>query len=433
MAATHKDVFEQMQRYIPGGVNSPVRAFGAVGGTPVVMERGDGAYLFDIEGQRYVDLLGSWGPLILGHNHPQVLHAVEQAVARGVSYGTPCMDELELARLIVDAVPGIEKVRMVNSGTEAGMTAVRLARAFTGRDRIVKVDGGYHGHSDTFLVSAGSGAATFGLPNSPGVTSGTVRDTLVVPFGDAEALDELLAANKDQVACFILEPVPGNMGMVVPEQTYLRQVREITRRHGVLLIFDEVISGFRVNYGGAQKHFGVTPDLTILGKIIGGGMPVGACGGRGEIMDLLAPAGPVYQAGTLSGNPLAMAAGRATLTLLQEKGTYQALAETGKRLFSSLSDLASQHGVPATVNYLGSMGTLFFTEEPVRKYEDATRADKAAYARYFHGMLDRGVYVAPGQFECTFVSTAHGEKEIDFILEAAEDVFRRMSQGGGKG
>jgi len=430
MAATHKDVFEQMQRYIPGGVNSPVRAFGAVGGTPVVMERGDGAYLFDIEGQRYVDLLGSWGPLILGHNHPQVLHAVEQAVASGVSFGTPCMDELELARLIVDAVPGIEKVRMVNSGTEAGMTAVRLARAATGRDRVVKVDGGYHGHADTFLVSAGSGAATFGLPNSPGVTSGTVRDTLVVPFGDAEALDEVLAANKDQVACFILEPVPGNMGMVVPEETYLHQAREITRRYGVLLIFDEVISGFRVDYGGAQKHFGVTPDLTILGKIIGGGMPVGACGGRGEIMDLLAPAGPVYQAGTLSGNPLAMAAGRATLTLLQEKGTYRALAETGKRLFSSLAELASQHGVPATVNYLGSMGTLFFTDGPVRRYEDAARADKAAYARYFHGMLDRGVYVAPGQFECTFVSAAHGEKEIDFTLEAAEDVFRRMSQGG---
>jgi glutamate-1-semialdehyde 2,1-aminomutase len=425
---TNKEIFDQLSSYIPGGVNSPVRAFKAVGGTPIAMRRGEGAYMYDEEGHGYLDFLSSWGPLILGHNHPAVRHAVEEAVDRGLSFGTPSVHELNLARAIVEAVPGIEKLRLVNSGTEATMTAARLARAYTERDIVLKVSGGYHGHVDSFLVQAGSGAATFGSPTSPGVTGATAKDTMLVPFNDIEALENVFAEHGDSIACFILEPIAGNMGMVPPEATYLEKARELTREHGALLAFDEVISGFRASYGGAQQRYGVTPDLTALGKIIGGGMPVGAVGGRAEIMDLLAPNGPVYQAGTLAGNPIAMVAGSTTLAQLREDGVYERLEELGDYFFNGLAVLARQHDIPARVNHLASFGTIFFTEEEVTDYASAKRSNTDRYAAFFHGMLERGVYIPPAQFECTFVSTAHTREDLDVALDAADGALRSLKQ-----
>lgn len=413
-----------MQRYLPGGVNSPVRAFKSVEADPVIIERAEGAYTYDVEGNRYLDFVSSWGPLILGHNHPAVREAVLKAVERGLTFGAPCPDELRLAEMVVEAVPSIERVRFVSSGTEATMTAVRLARAFTSRDVIVKVTGGYHGHADAFLVQAGSGATTLGVPDSPGVPAATVADTITVPYNDADTLTRVFAERGDEIACFIVEPVPGNMGVVLPQDGYLSRVAEIVRGAGALLVFDEVISGFRLGNGGAQHRLGVVPDLTTLGKIIGGGMPVGAVGGRAEIMERLAPSGPVYQAGTLSGNPVAMAAGVATLEQLRVPGFYRALEDRAVRFFTELREIATRASGDAWLNTFGSVGTLFFTKGPVTDYESAKRSDTVRFARFFRGMLGRGIYLPPSQFECVFVSAAHTQENMDSALQAVEDTLR---------
>ena len=423
---TNQSLFSELSTLLPGGVNSPVRAFNAVGGTPVVMDHADGAHLWDVEGNEYIDFVGSWGPLILGHNHPAVRHAVESAVSRGLSFGTPCAHELELARLVVEAVPGIERVRFVNSGTEATMTAIRLARAFTGRDAVVKLAGGYHGHADAFLVQAGSGAATFGTPDSPGVPAATVAHTLVAPFNDLEAIRALFSERGDEIACFILEPIPGNMGMVPPEEGFLRELAGIVHEAGALLIFDEVISGFRVAHGGAQARYDVVPDITTLGKIIGGGMPVGAFGAREEIMSLLSPSGPVYQSGTLSGNPVTMAAGAAALKEVKTPGFYEGLEGKAQKFFDKLAELAEAAPVDATVNSIAGMGTLFFTSGPVRDYAGAKRSDTKRFGRFFHGMLKRGIYLPPAQFECMFISAAHTQDDLEAALQAAEATLAEM-------
>lgn len=424
---TNRALFEEMQRYLPGGVNSPVRAFKSVDENPVIIERADGVYSYDVEGNRYLDFVSSWGPLILGHNHPAVREAVVQAVERGLTFGAPCPDELRLAKMVAEAVPSIERVRFVSSGTEATMTAVRLARAFTGRDVIVKVAGGYHGHADAFLVQAGSGATTLGVPDSPGVAASTVADTITVPYNDADALGRIFAERGNEIACFIVEPVPGNMGVVPPADGYLRRAAEIVRAAGSLLVFDEVISGFRLGYGGAQERFGVVPDLTTLGKIIGGGMPVGAVGGRAEIMERLSPTGPVYQAGTLSGNPVAMAAGVATLTELSAPGFYRALEDRAVRFFTDLREMAIRAVGDAWLNTIGSVGTLFFTRGPVTDYASAKQSDTTRFARFFRGMLGRGIYLPPSQFECVFVSAAHDQEAVDTALQAAEDTLREIA------
>ena len=410
-------LFAEAQGLMPGGVSSPVRAFRAVGGTPLFVERGEGAYLVDVDGNRYVDYVLSWGPLILGHAHPRVVAALEEAVRRGTSYGAPSPLELELAWLIRDAMPSLELVRFVSSGTEATMSALRLARAFTGRTKIVKLVGGYHGHADLLLVQAGSGVATLGLPDSPGVTPGAVADTLTAPYNDLGAVERLL--DEHEVAAVIVEPVAGNMGLVPPVEGYLQGLRELTTAHGALLVFDEVMIGFRVDPGGAQALYGVTPDLTTLGKVIGGGLPVGAYGGRREILELVAPAGPVYQAGTLSGNPLAMTAGIETLRELREPGVWDSLERAGDRLLSGLAAL----GAPVQLARVGTMWGLFFTDRPVTSWEDAKRADTERFARFHAAMLDRGVYLAPSQFEAGFLSTAHGDEEIDATIAAARGAF----------
>jgi glutamate-1-semialdehyde 2,1-aminomutase len=410
-------LFAEAQGLMPGGVSSPVRAFRAVGGTPLFVERGEGAYLVDVDGNRYVDYVLSWGPLILGHAHPRVVAALEEAVRRGTSYGAPSPLELELAWLIRDAMPSLELVRFVSSGTEATMSALRLARAFTGRTKIVKLVGGYHGHADLLLVQAGSGVATLGLPDSPGVTPGAVADTLTAPYNDLGAVERLL--DEHEVAAVIVEPVAGNMGLVPPVAGYLQGLRELTTAHGALLVFDEVMIGFRVDPGGAQALYGVTPDLTTLGKVIGGGLPVGAYGGRREILELVAPAGPVYQAGTLSGNPLAMTAGIETLRELREPGVWDSLERAGERLLSGLAAL----GAPVQLARVGTMWGLFFTDRPVTSWEDAKQADTDRFARFHAGMLDRGVYLAPSQFEAGFLSTAHGDEEIDATIAAARGAF----------
>jgi glutamate-1-semialdehyde 2,1-aminomutase len=410
-------LFAEAQGLMPGGVSSPVRAFRAVGGTPLFVERGEGAYLVDVDGNRYLDYVLSWGPLILGHAHPRVVAALEEAVRRGTSYGVPSPLELELARLIRDAMPSLELVRFVSSGTEATMSALRVARAFTGRTKIVKLVGGYHGHADLLLVQAGSGVATLGLPDSPGVTPGAVADTLTAPYNDLGAVERLL--DEDEVAAVIVEPVAGNMGLVPPVEGYLQGLRELTAAHGALLVFDEVMTGFRVHPGGAQALYGVAPDLTTLGKVIGGGLPVGAYGGRREIMELVAPAGPVYQAGTLSGNPLAMTAGIETLRELREPGVWDSLERAGERLLSGLAALSA----PVQLARVGTMWSLFFTDRPVTSWEDAKQADTDRFARFHAGMLDRGVYLAPSQFEAGFLSTAHGDEEIDATIAAAREAF----------
>jgi glutamate-1-semialdehyde 2,1-aminomutase len=408
-------LFAEALELLPGGVSSPVRAFRAVGGSPLFIERGEGAYLVDVDGNRYVDYVLSWGPLILGHAHPRVVGALGGAARKGTSFGAPSPLELDLARLIRDAMPSLELVRFVSSGTEATMSALRVARAFTCRSKIVKFVGCYHGHADFLLVQAGSGVATLGLPDSPGVTLGAVGDTLTAPFNDLGTVEALFDAH-DDVAAVVLEPVVGNMGLVLPEPGFLEGLRELTAARGALLVFDEVMTGFRVHPGGAQALYGITPDLTTLGKVIGGGLPVGAYGGRREIMELVAPAGPVYQAGTLSGNPLAMTAGIETLRALAEPGAWDGLERTGARLEAGFVSLGS--GVQ--VARAGTMFGLFFSNEPVRDWETAKQADTQTFAAFHAAMLERGVYLAPSQFEAGFISTAHGDAEIDATIEAAK-------------
>jgi glutamate-1-semialdehyde 2,1-aminomutase len=419
---SHK-IFTRAQKLMPGGVNSPARAFGAVGGEPVVFERADGAYLYDVDGNRYVDYIGSWGPMILGHRHPKVTEALHAAVERGTSFGAPTESENELAELIIDAVPSVEKVRLVNSGTEATMSAIRLARGYTGRDVIVKFAGNYHGHVDSLLVAAGSSAATLAVPNSPGVTKGTSQDTLVLRYNDVDGLETALARHGSWIAAVIVEPVVGNMGCVVPTAEFLAALRRLTERHGAVLIFDEVMTGFRVAYGGAQSLFGVLPDLTTLGKIVGGGMPIGAYGGKGEIMDRVLPAGKVFQAGTLSGNPIATAAGIATLKVLRDQPPYKRLEEISAKLAEGLQQAARAAGVPHSIARVGSMMTLFFNADPVTDWDVASRCDTARFARYFWKLLERGVYMPCSQYEALFVSAAHSDDDIQTTIDAAKDAL----------
>jgi len=423
---TSSRLFALAKHRIPGGVNSPVRAFRSVGGTPLFIERAKGAAVRDVDGNVFIDYVGSWGPMILGHAHPKVVTAIRQAAGRGTSYGAPTPGEVGLANLVRKAFPSIEKVRLVSSGTEAAMSAVRLARGYTGRDKIIKFEGGYHGHADAMLVSAGSGALTFGLPDSPGVPADTAKHTLTAKFNDIASVRRLFERNKGQVAALLVEPIPGNMGVVPPVPGFLQQLRELTKKHGALLVFDEVISGFRVAFGGAQELFGVFPDLTVLGKILGGGLPVGAFGGRKDVMDALAPAGPVYQAGTLSGNPLAVAAGIASLTELSRKGAYRELNAKADYLARGLSGAFASAGVPSYTNRVGSMWTTFFQKGPVTDYASAKRSDTKRYAKYFHGLLERGVYIAPSQFEAGFVSLAHGKRDLDRTIAAVRSVLETL-------
>jgi glutamate-1-semialdehyde 2,1-aminomutase len=423
LAESHA-AFERACEVIPGGVNSPARAFGAVGGEPPFMRRAEGAYLYDLDGHQYIDYIGSWGPMILGHAHPSVNEAVRDALTLSSSFGAPTLREVEIAEEVIAAVPSIEKVRFVSSGTEATMSAVRLARGVTGRNKIVKMTGHYHGHVDALLVQAGSAATTLGVPNSPGVTPGTVADTILCPFNDAAAVAEALARHPGDVAAVLLEPVAGNMGLVPPRPGYLEALREMTAKAGTLLFFDEVMTGFRVALGGAQERYGVTPDLTALGKIIGGGLPAAAYGASRKIMDFVSPAGPVFQAGTLSGNPLAMAAGLRTLQLLRSDPPYERLEQLTLRLQEGLRKAATDARVPHVVQRVGSMITLFFNPEPVWSYEDAKRSDTGLFGRFFWEMLARGVYLPCSQFEAAFVSAAHTIADIDHTIEAAGEALR---------
>jgi glutamate-1-semialdehyde 2,1-aminomutase len=423
MTTTHvrsHQAFAQARNLIPGGVNSPARAFGAVGGEPIFMARGQGARLFDLDGNSYLDYIGSWGPLILGHCHPRVVQAVEEALHRGASFGAPTEAESDLAEVIIDAVPSIEMVRMVSSGTEAAMSAIRLARGFTGRDVIVKFAGCYHGHVDALLVAAGSSATTLGVPNSPGVPKGCTQDTLVLRFNDCQALADAFAAHGERIAGVILEPVVGNMGLVIPSAEFLSELRRLTQKHGSLLIYDEVMTGFRLAFGGAQALYKQQPDLTILGKIVGGGLPVGAFGGRADVMSKVLPAGPVFQAGTLSGNPLAMAAGLATLLELRDNPPYAKLESLTAKLADGLNQAATDAAVPHVVQRVGSMVTLFFTGTPVTNYDSAKTSDTARFGRFFWGLMDRGVYWPCSQFEAAFVSTMHTPADIDATIRAAQ-------------
>jgi len=421
--STNHELFQRALQLMPGGVNSPVRAFKSVGGEPFFTARADGACLWDVEGKRYIDYVGSWGPMIVGHNHPRVREAVEQAVRAGLSFGTPCPAEVTMAETIARLVPSMQMLRMVNSGTEATMAAIRLARGFTGRDTIVKFEGCYHGHGDAFLVKAGSGALTFGVPTSPGVPKALADLTLTLPYNDLDAARELFARTGEQIAGVIIEPVAGNMNCIPPRAGYLAGLRDLCSQHGALLIFDEVMTGFRVALGGAQQLYGIKPDLSTFGKVIGGGMPVGAYGGRREIMQKIAPSGPIYQAGTLSGNPVAMAAGLAMLQLIQEPGFYADLERKTQLLADGLLAVATEAGVPFSVNRVCGMFGLFFTAEKVETYTQATRCDVALFNRFFHAMLNRGVYFAPSAFEAGFMSAAHTEQDIADTLQAARGAF----------
>jgi glutamate-1-semialdehyde 2,1-aminomutase len=421
-----REAFEKACRVIPGGVNSPARAFGAVGGQPPFIARGEGAHLIDVDGNRYLDYIGSWGPLILGHAHPRVVTAVTEAMRQGASFGAPTERETHLAELIAKAMPSIEMVRMVSSGTEASMSAIRLARGFTKRDRIIKFAGCYHGHVDSLLVSAGSSALTLGVPTSPGVPKGTTADTIVLRYNDVNALEETFKAQGDQIAGVILEPVVGNMGLVVPSLGFLSTLRSLTQKHGGLLIYDEVMTGFRLAYGGTQELFGQKPDLTVLGKIVGGGLPVGAYGGRADVMKQVMPAGPVFQAGTLSGNPLAMAAGIATLEELRDHPPYEKLEQLTRKLAEGLTQAAAAAKTPHRLQRLGSMWTLFFTAEPVTDYDTAKKSDTARFAKFFWAMMDRGVYLPCSQFEAAFVSSAHTEQHIEQTIQAAGEALASL-------
>lgn len=424
--AKSEEIFAAAQKLMPGGVSSPVRAFRSVGGNPIVFDRVQGAYIWDVDGNQYIDYVGSWGPAICGHAHPVVIEALQAALHKGTSFGAPCTLENVLAEMVIDAVPSVEMVRFVNSGTEACMSVLRLMRAFTGREKLIKFEGCYHGHADMFLVKAGSGVATLGLPDSPGVPKSVASNTLTAPFNDLEAVKALFAENPDQIAGVILEPVVGNSGFIPPDAGFLEGLRELTRDHGALLVFDEVMTGFRISYGGAQAKFGVTPDLTTLGKVIGGGLPVGAYGGRRDIMAMVAPAGPMYQAGTLSGNPLAMTAGIKTLELLQKPGTYEHLDRVTKRLTDGLLQIAKETGHAACGGQISGMFGFFFTEGPVRNYEDAKASDLQKFSRFHRGMLEQGVYLAPSQFEAGFTSLAHTDEDIDRTLAAARTVMANL-------
>lgn len=419
---TSEQLFERAKELIPGGVNSPVRAFRAVGGTPLFIRAAKGPYVYDEDGRQYIELINSWGPMILGHAFEPVERAVRDAIGSSFSFGAPTRKEVEMAELIISMVPSVEKVRMVNSGTEATMSAIRVARGYTGRDKIIKFEGCYHGHGDSFLIAAGSGAMTMGSPDSPGVTRATAADTLTAPYNDLAAVELLLDNNMNQVAAVILEPVVGNMGCVLPEPGFLEGVRSLCDKHGVVLIFDEVMTGFRLAKGGAQERFGITPDMTTLGKIIGGGMPVGAYGGRREIMDMVSPAGPVYQAGTLSGNPIAMSAGLAMLHHLNDHPeVYTRLDEIGEKLTTGFRNGLQKAGLHYTINHVGSMFTLFMTERPVTNFAQAKSCDLPLFGRYFHAMLNRGVYLAPSQFESLFVSVALTDELIEQVIQANEE------------
>lgn len=426
--AASAELFAKACKTIPGGVNSPVRAFRGVGGTPVFIERAKGSRIWDADGHEYIDYVGSWGPMILGHAHDDVIAAVQEAAARGLSFGAPTDLEVQMAELVTELVPSVEVVRMVNSGTEATMSAIRLARGFTGRDKILKFRGCYHGHEDCLLVEAGSGVATLGIPGTPGVLDALARETVTAPYNDLEALEQAFAELGDQLACVIIEPVAGNMGCVAPKPGFLEGLRALCTKHGALLIFDEVMTGFRVALGCAQARFDIKPDLTTLGKIIGGGMPVGAYGGRRDIMEHMAPVGPVYQAGTLSGNPLAMTAGLTTLRLLRDTpGLYDRLERNAQTLIDGLVEAANASGRSATSHRVGAMFSLFFSEAQPWAYEEVKRGDADYFARFFHGMLKRGVYLAPSAFEAGFMSAAHSDADIDATLAAAKATFAELA------
>ena len=426
MVITNKEIFEEAKRYLPGGVNSPVRAFKAVGGNPIVVIKGEGAHIYDVEGNKYIDFLMSWGPLILGHSYPSVVEKVSEAVKNGLSFGITNPYEVELAKEVVGAVPSVEKVRFVNSGTEAVMSAIRLARGYTGRKYIVKFDGCYHGHYDSVLVNAGSGVATLGIPGTPGIPEEIAKLTFVLPYNDSEAVRKLFSEKGEDIACVIVEPVAGNMGVVPPEREFLKTLREETEKYGALLIFDEVITGFRLSLGGAQEYFDIEPDLTTLGKVIGGGMPVGAYGGRKEIMDRIAPEGDVYQAGTLSGNPIAMVSGLATVRTLKELKPYAVLEEKTKRFAENVSKILTEKGIEHTYNQIGSMLTIFFTDRKVQNYEDAKTSDLNMFAKFFKALLKNGILIPPSQFEAWFLSVAHTDDVLNEALERIEKAVKEI-------
>ena len=424
-----EELFHRAVELMPGGVNSPVRAFRGVGGTPRFIQSARGAQITDVDGKTYVDYVGSWGPMILGHADEEVMHALSEALERGTSYGAPTELEIRMAEEIVDAIPSVEMVRMVNSGTEATMSAIRLARGLTGRNKLIKFEGCYHGHGDSLLVKAGSGVATLGLPDSPGVPPSLAQNTITVPFNDAVALESAFEEHED-IAAVIIEPVVGNMGCVAPREGYLQKVREVTQNYGALLIFDEVMTGFRLARGGAQEIFNIKPDITTLGKIIGGGLPVGVYGASRDIMNHIAPAGNIYQAGTLSGNPLAMTAGLVTLRRLRDKAIYERLERAGRRLCDGLSEAAREAGIETITNRVGSMWTCFFTNEPVTDWTSADRSSRELYGKFFHAMLEEGIYLAPSQFEAAFISAAHTDELLDKTIEAGRKAFRAVSFGG---
>ncbi len=419
-------LYERAIKIIPGGVNSPVRACKSVGADPLFIERGEGCMIYDADGNRYIDYIGSWGPLILGHRHPAVVEAIISVLERGTSFGAPTDLEIQLAQMVIDAVDSVDVVRMVNSGTEATMSAIRLARGATGRDFVIKFDGCYHGHADTLLVAAGSGVATLGIPGSPGVPEAVVQHTISLPFNDKDAIKKVMEEKGDKIACVIVEPVAGNMGMVPPADGFLETLREVTEKHGAVLIFDEVMTGFRVAYGGAQSLYGIVPDLTCFGKVIGGGLPVGAYGGKKDLMSQIAPQGMIYQAGTLSGNPIAMTAGIATLEQLKKDGVYESLEKSSGRLVAGLANAAQKAGVAARVGHVGSMLGMFFTDQDVACFDDAKTCDLELFSKFYQGMRQQGVYIAPSQFEALFLSTAHADEHIDATVNAVEQVLKNL-------